>query len=146
MVDDQTQQAAPQDGPAGAAPNKAQEEFAKYQRRMQAQPAGPIPGGVFYANAGPSWAVPPSIAMLPPYAGAPPPPTAGSLTEGLGASLRLGIDLINAALAGGVRILGGFADAYGHEDCGCESCCEPTCCEPDCCDCDCCHPGVGNCC
>ncbi len=146
MLDDPARRAAPQDNPAPAAPNKAQVEFDKYRMRMQAQQAGAAPGGVSYAAAGPSWAVPPSVAMLPRYVNAPPAPPQGSLTQGLGASLRLGIDLINAALAGGVRILGGFSEAYDHEGCGCESCCEPTCCEPDCCECDCCHPGVGTCC
>jgi hypothetical protein len=72
---------------------------------------------------------------------------AGGLAESLGTTARLGVDLLNAVLVSGVKILGGFtgAQAARHE-CGCESCCESECCEPDCCGCDCCHPGVGSCC
>ena len=77
----------------------------------------------------------------------------GGLSEGIGTTLRLGVDLLNAALFNSAKILGGFTGTYGyghHDDggygCGCESCCEPSCCQPDCCGCECCNPGVGNCC
>ena len=106
--------------------------------------------------------------MAPVYIAGPPPPghhgggpggTVGGLAEGVGTTVRLGVDLLNAVLFNSVKILGGFAGAYGYgrQDecgcgcscgggCGCQSCCEPSCCQPDCCGCDCCHPGVGTCC
>jgi hypothetical protein len=142
MAYDQASQSGAAAGP-DTTPNKAQAEFDKYTKRMQAQQAGPAsaaapPGGL-------SWAVPSSVTMLPRHGdGGTSPP--GSLADSIGTSLRLGVDVVNAALAGGVRLLGGFSAAYGHEDCGCESCCEPSCCEPDCCGCECCDPGVGSCC
>ncbi|HEX3754724.1 MAG TPA: hypothetical protein VHV26_06575 [Rhizomicrobium sp.] len=140
MADNKDNQSVPQSG-STPAPNKAQAEFDKYRTRMQggaSAGSGPHPDG-------PSWAVPPSVTMLPRYADEA-AAASGSLADSIGTTLRLGLDVINAALAGGTRLLGGFAGAYGHEDCGCESCCEPSCCEPDCCGCESCHPGVGNCC
>jgi hypothetical protein len=163
-----------------AGPNKAQAEFEKYTQRRRKQAAAgalasesasttrpevaassPFPGG------GLSWAVPLGVGMAPVYLGGPPPgpggpgaggagslgEAVGGLTAGIGTTVRLGVDLLNAALFNSVKILGGFTGAYGyghHEDCGCgyacESCCEPSCCEPDCCGCECCSPGVGSCC
>ena len=141
MADNQGNQSAPQSGSTPAAPNKAQAEFDKYKTRMQ----GGAPAGGSSHPEGPSWAVPPSVTMLPRFADGAASAT-GSLADSIGPTLRLGLDVINAALSGSARLLGGFSSAYGHEDCGCESCCEPSCCEPDCCGCECCHPGVGNCC
>ncbi len=107
----------------------------------------------------PGWAVPPSVAMMPGYGPFGPSGEmagSGSLTHRLGSTLRLGFDVVNAALAGGVRMLNGISDlgygyavsAYDHEGCGCDDCCRDDCCGCDCCDCcePCCHPGVGNCC
>ena len=170
--------------PTAAGPNKAQAEFDKYAQRRRARAAseasapgaapaagpevaasGPFPGG------GLSWAVPLGVGMAPAYPGGPawgptgqdPGDTGdlgdsvGGLIAGVGTTARLGVDLLNAALFNGVKILGGFTGAYGHghdhdHGCGCgsgyacESCCEPSCCEPDCCGCESCHPGVGSCC
>ncbi len=53
-------------------------------------------------------AVPPSVAMMPGYGSFGPSGEAagsGSLTHRLGSTLRLGFDVVNAALAGGVRML-----------------------------------------
>jgi hypothetical protein len=146
-----------------AALNKAQAEFQRYTKRVQGQQGVPVyvmpyPQG---ADAGPLWAVPPSIAMLPHRHGGPGFPSAagagdGSLSQSLGATIRLGVEAINAALAGSARFLNGISDmahgygGSGHESCGCgcESCCEQSCCSQDCCDCcePCCHPSVGSCC
>ncbi|MGR4865700.1 hypothetical protein [Caulobacter sp. LARHSG274] len=157
-----------------AGPNKAQAEFDKYARRRKAQaesgvsaPGSAATGGPKVAASGSfsggtlSWAVPLGVGMAPAYPGGPgmgpggQDPGGGGLIAGIGTTARLGVDLLNAALFSGVKILGGFTGAYDHgrhEDCGCGSgyacgsCCEPSCCEPDCCGCESCHPGVGSCC
>jgi hypothetical protein len=161
-----------------AGPNKAQAEFDKYAQRRRAQAAaagadasaaaiGPeIAAAGFFPGEGLTWAVPLGVGMAPAFPSGPtsgpggPGPggaddSAGGLTASIGTTVRLGVDLLNAALFSGVKILGGFTGAYGHghhEDCGCgsgyvcESCCEPSCCEPDCCGCESCHPSVGSCC
>jgi hypothetical protein len=76
------------------------------------------------------------------------------LGDRLGTTLRLGIDVINMALAGSLRMLGG-AGYGGHEqDCGCQCGCgghtrQESCCGDDCCgsyERDCCTPSVGSCC
>lgn len=144
------------DATTTAPPNKAEAEFAKYaQRRAQeaaATASNPFPDGSL------SWVVP--VGMTPAYPGGPPPggggDGTGGLATGIGTTLRLGVDLLNAVLSNSVKVLGGFTAAYGggHGEergcgggCGCESCCEPTCCEPSCCSgCGCCNPGVGSCC
>lgn len=134
----------PSSSGAAAALNKAQAEFDKYTRRVQAQRAGMVS-----ALGAPGWAMPPSVTMLPRHPGGGGGAAApGSLTATLGDSLRLGLDVLNAGLAGGVRLLNGIAGLTGtdHEGCGCKSCCPPDCCEPDCCGCECCNPGVGTCC
>ena len=151
--------------PPPAAPNKAQAEFDRYSQRRQAQQAAAGPGGAAGPFGGPfpdgglTWAAPFGLGMAPVYVAGPPPGPGGggdgSLTQGIGTTVRLGVDLLNAALVSGIKVLGGFAGGYGqgqHEGCGCgggcgcEGCCEPSCCQPDCCGCDCCHPGVGTCC
>ncbi len=153
--------------PPPAAPNKAQAEFDRYARRRQAQqaaagpPGGPAaaPFGGPFPDGGLTWAAPFGVGMAPVYVAGPPAGPGGggdgSLTQGIGTTVRLGVDLLNAALVSGIKVLGGFAGGYGHGHqegggcgggCGCESCCEPSCCQPDCCGCDCCHPGVGTCC
>lgn len=153
-----------------AGPNKAQVEFDKYaQRRREQAATGPeVAAAGLFPGEGLTWAVPLGVGMAPAFPSGPAPGPGrpgpgdaglgdafGGLTESIGTTVRLGVDLLNAALSSGVKILGGFTGAYGHghyEDCGCgsgyvcESCCEPSCCEPDCCGCECCHPGVGSCC
>jgi hypothetical protein len=146
--------------PDDAAPNKAQAEFEKYMKRMQAQ--GGVPG--FMMPSGevvPGWAVPPSVAMMTGSAGGftQPASSAGSaLGDTLGSTLRLGVDVINAMLAGSVRFLEGVSGAaYGGSGysadgcgcgggCGCNDCCGASCCGTSCCECDCCQPSVGTCC
>lgn len=158
-------------------PNKAQAEFERYTQRRRAKASGE--GAPNAAAPGPlpsenlTWAVPLGVGMAPAFpgglgsgAGGPERRGAGglydsggALTASIGTTVRLGVDLLNAMLSNGVKILGGFSDAYGygaHGHCGCgcgcgsgytcDSCCEPSCCEPDCCGCECCHPGVGSCC
>jgi hypothetical protein len=149
MADNPASQSAQQTNPKPEAPNKAQAEFDKYRKRVQGQQVSMT--GAPFPESGLSWAVPPSMTMLPRYESGPGMMPQGSLFDSIGTSLRLGIDVVNATLAGGVRLLGGFSDAYRHEGCGCDSCrelscCEESCCEPDCCGCECCHPGVGSCC
>jgi hypothetical protein len=154
-----------------AAPNKAQAEFERYtERRAKAAAAGAAPAAAGalpsspFPGEGLTWTAPLGVGMAPVHMAGPHhgpghhgggAAAVGELAEGLGTAARLGVDLLNAALANSVKILGGFTSAYGygHEEgrgcgggCGCDSCCEPSCCQSDCCGCDCCHPGVGNCC
>jgi hypothetical protein len=113
----------------------------------------------------PPWAMPPSFslpqppqgwgAMLPqPGIVQPAPVAVGSIGDRLGSTLRLGIDVINMALAGSLRLLGGYSGhaqhGYGGQ-CGCGGhsgaghCGGHDCChvfEHDAC----CTPSVGNCC
>lgn len=103
--------------------NPAQAAFGKYKSRLAAMPA---------------WAMPPSMGALPGFPfgnhGQQQPHAMGSLTERLGMTLRLGIDLLNAGLASGVSALGSggsMPDWGGHGGgCGCEGnrhgydCCE----------------------
>jgi len=174
MANDETPKPPSIDG-AATPMNKAQAEFQRYMNRIHGQqqrgaPALMMPLGFPpSSDAMPAWAVPPSVAMLPHAPGSPgyfvAIPQAGgtgdgSLAGGLGSTFRLGVDLINAALAGGVRLLSGIsgtAHGYGqqecgHEGCGCpacsQGCCGDECCGNDCCGgCDeCCRPSVGTCC
>ena len=145
---------------SGASARLASRSTSEAGPETAANPASPFAGG------GLTWAVPLGVGMAPVYVGGPPPGAGGQgagrvgglgggLAEGIGTTVRLGVDLLNAALFNSVKILGGFTGAYGyghHDDggcgcgCGCESCCEPSCCEPDCCGRECCNPGVGTCC
>jgi hypothetical protein len=149
MADNQGPPHPPGHGAKPEAQNKAQAEFDKHKRRLQAQEVS-MPGSPFQ-DSGLSWAASPSAFMQPRYVSGPGMAPSSSLVDSIGTSLRLGIDVINAALAGGVRVLGGFADAYRYEGCGCEKCRELSCCEEcycgqDRCGCECCHTGVGSCC
>ena len=84
----------------------------------------------------------------------PAPLAVGPLGDRLGSTLRLGIDVINMALAGSLRLLGG-AGWQGYGQCherhsGCHGGCGGGCGNYDCC-CvfeheGCCHPSVGTCC
>jgi hypothetical protein len=142
----------PEATPATPAPasgaTAAQEAFGKYKARLA---GGPVAMPMM-----PGWAMPPSMGALPVYpAGypyAPPGPERphpmGSLTGRLGMTIRLGIDLLNAALASGASALGGgMAPQEGGHGCGCG--CGGGCgCGHDCCRvmaCDCCRPGVHGC-
>ena len=121
-----------------AAPNKAQAEFDKYTKRRRAQAtastgSSPMPPSAAaaagpQATAGPfpgsglTWAVPLGVGTAPVYFGGPPPVpggpgpggaggpggAVGGLSEGIGTTLRLGVDLLNAALFNSAKILGGF--------------------------------------
>jgi hypothetical protein len=150
-----------------AARTKAQEEFSQYKERAAASgpTAGPRVAIPLAQGGAPAWSVPPAVVMAPPAAGgqgAPAGPGLAGTAQGLGDTIRLGIDVLNAALAGGARLLGGATtlaadlgygagelDGYGHEcGCGhgydgCHDCCD--CCDALGCGCGC-HPGVGSCC
>jgi hypothetical protein len=166
---------APKAPPPGAegSLNRAQTEFQRHVKRQQAQPPGGAPAfmmpvGFFPGGeAMPGWAVPPSVATLPHAPGTagffvPMMPggmsAQGSLIQQLGSTIHLGVDVINAALASGIRLLNGIAGAArgeyecGQEGCGCEACRGSRggcgCCGSDCCGaCEsCCGPSVGTCC
>lgn len=152
----------PKTPPSAESKTKAQAEFDRYKERMGSPQAlnraFVYPVGFEQAAKGvPNWAFPPSVAVLPE-----PPDMRGSLTERLGTTVRLGVDIVNMALAGGIRILGGLASgAYGYGEhawslSSCEACCSS--CDPcetecechNCCgSCGCggrCQPSVGTCC
>lgn len=133
----------------GSGTTEAQQAFGKYKARLAGGPMMMMPPM-------PGWAMPPSMGPLPfyppgyPYApqSAESPHPSGSLSERLGATLRLGVDLLNAALASGAHALGGGMAGYGQWDAhGCEcSCCNP--CGYDCCAVmgqECCRPGAHGC-
>lgn len=154
----------------GRARSKAQAEFEKYKVRLDQAAAGAEPvhgafgppmGFPLSGRAMPGWGYygPPMVPGLPYGAGLPPQLASGSLTERLRISLRLGADVLNAGLAGGLRVLGGLSDVAdwawsaprggcgccgGHaRDCGCECGCG-DCCSTSSCDCGC-HPSVSSC-
>lgn len=99
-------------------------------------------------------------AGMPLYPAAPGMPggdTATTLLGGLGTTLRLAVELLNASLSGGTRVLqelassgiGPYGGCHGSASCcgvSCESCCQPSCCQPSCCGCESCTPSVGTCC
>jgi hypothetical protein len=145
--------------------NKAQVEFGQFKARVGSPPPATgtmsasfgAPFGFTASGPVPAWAFPPSLAALPPTpggAGAVPTPgmMAGSLGERLNTTLGLGLELLNAGLAGGIRLLSGLsgvASGLGahHGACGCGHAEHATC---DCCcvmgahgDC---QPSVGSCC
>jgi hypothetical protein len=72
----------------------------------------------------------------------------GSLTDRLGTTIRLGVDLLNAVLASGASALGGGTSAHwGGHGCGC-GCERGDHCGYDCCEVmagECCRPGVHGC-
>lgn len=144
---------------SGQPANPAEAEFARYKARMSG--AAPMMMPVMMPpGAMPGWAMPPSLAEFAPmpYPAAPAPAqTAASLGAGLGTTVQLGIQLVNALLASTANALGGAAamlpqghEYHHHGHCGCGGDCGGHCgCGVDCCDvfgCGCCHPGVSGCC
>ena len=155
--------------------NKAKAAFAEYKKKMFAPyeagaPAEMKPGGPFgsptmygppsYPFPSPPFQNPmagmhhPSGMPLPPFG--PSPVLRGSLFENLGNLMRLGVDFLNCALAGGIQMVEGFSGTpHGDRDepCGCHpdddyhgycSChhgYRHCCCETECC----CNPSVHGC-
>ena len=154
--------------------SRAQAEFDQYRRRVAATAdtaAAAAPGGfagppAFSIGAGTphGWSAGPTMMAGAPWQGdgpygglglpygampAPPPLPPNSLTDRLRYTLRLGVDVVNATLSGGLRVLGGVSDVAswaggmyasqrgGHSSCGCSDCSTP----PD----PCCHSGVSSC-
>jgi hypothetical protein len=137
--------------------SKAQAEFARYKQRIEASGpaapfASPLPVGAI-----PAWSLQPAFAAAEPQ-GAAGSSTTTSVVQGLGTTIRLGVDVLNAALANSVAMLGGAARAWSSTSCGCacgwscDDCCDCCdCCGYDCCcvmscACGCCEPRVGACC
>lgn len=134
--------------------SKAQAEFARYKERVEtagsAAPfASPLPAGAI-----PAWSLQPGFAAAGASGGAPGTSAGTSVVQGLGTTIRLGVDALNAALANGIAMMGGATRAwsssygYGHEGgcgCGCDDCGYDCCCVMSC-GCGCCEPSVGTCC
>jgi hypothetical protein len=153
--------------PKTTAKNRAQAEFERFKARTGATSAPFVaPLGFTASGPVPAWAFPPSLAALPPTAGGAGggfPVTgiaAGSLGERLNTTLVLGLDLLNAGLAGGIRLLGGLsgvatglgAGAWPGPDAH-HGACDPGHGGHGACDCCCvmgthgdCQPSVGTCC
>lgn len=147
---------------AAAGHTAAKAAFDEYRERMWGA-HGPPPFGPFPPPGISVWpyAPPPPAGDWPPPPAAPARRAAGSgasLLAGLGAMIRLGVDLINTGLQGGTQLLQALSGtpghmaheahggcpgcAVGHHDCGhahghhClygAHCCNP------------CYPGVHNC-
>jgi hypothetical protein len=156
--------------------NKAKLEFEAYKKRLEgagdaatgtsfgqriapvphmAVPAWPWPMGPGgYGPGASSWGPHPSVS--------PANDSSDSLADRLSVTVKLGMDLLNAGLAGGSRLLQGlsamgaqYGYAYGGyhgHGCSCQSCCgeDYGCCQVDCCHLcgasDDCTPSVGSCC
>lgn len=155
--------------------NKAAAAFQRFKAARaealgnESQAAGPAAGTETPAGGtAPTWPFPPSFSLPQPPEGwlgmlpqpgilQPAPQAVGAIGDRLGSTLRLGIDVINMALAGSLRLLGGFnpGNHYGYyhghpghgctcgghgHDCGGYDCCCVF--EHD----PCCTPSVGRCC
>jgi hypothetical protein len=131
----------PAAAPGAAAPgsNPAQEAFGRYRTRLAAYPAAT------------GWPTPPS-AMMPGQMPRSAPHPLGSLSERLGGTVRLSVDLLNATLLGAANMISGMAAerrGYGYScDCGCGRGWHDGRCGHDCCremGVGCCSPGVRGC-
>ncbi len=167
----------PKESPSGSKSDQgrdAKAEFRAYKNRIEQAATTGQASAAFHPGSpvGPQMGFGPwpghSMGLQGPGAGMPSYPvapglqerdTAATLLGGLGTTLRLAVDLLNAGLAGGTRVLQELASSgFGpHDSCGChgcgsscggccEPCCRPSCCQPSCCGCDSCTPSVGTCC
>jgi hypothetical protein len=146
---------------------KAQAEFARFKGQQSA--AAGTGSGAAFASPLPTAAIPAwSLQPPPPPPGpqgygpgpgqgwGPAAPSAGSSTsivEGVGTTIRLGVEVLNAALSSSLGMLTGVGDAVGwgrgtlgYEDhCSCgDECGYDCCCVMGCGGC--CEPSVGSCC
>jgi hypothetical protein len=120
--------------------------------------ASPLP-----SSAIPAWSLrpgpvtphgPPGAAGPGSYAAAPAPSGGGgygAIVDGVGNTIRLGVEVLNAALSGGLQMINGYGYGGGWDSgpCDCEEC--NPCGGYDCCKvmgsgCGCCEPSVGSCC
>ena len=112
----------------GSPDNPALAAFEAYKQRMAGfswgapgfPPGGPwapygppLPPGGFPPP--PGWMPPPFSGQSPPSQGPSFPASGGSWLEGLGTMMRLGVQVLNAALAGGLQLLEGFSGPVGDE-------------------------------
>jgi len=177
--------------PKKSGPTKAQSEMDRFRARQSsdvgssaASAPAPFAGPVQWAFVAPppgaahGWPWPPSVVPMGPPPGLGGPSYPGGAAPGLqgaadtvggrlGSTLGLGVDLLNAMLAGSIGLLQRIGTGYGYapqaygSGCGCSSgcgcgggcgCCDPclTECGYDCCcvlGCGtCCNPSVGSCC
>lgn len=131
--------ATPAAGAAAPGTNPAQEAFGRYRTRLAAYPMAM------------GWPTPPS-AMMPGTMPRGAPHPLGSLSERLGGTVRLGVDLLNATLMGAANMISGMAAdrrGYGYGcECGRGRGWYDGCCGHDCCremGVGCCSPGVRGC-
>ena len=159
----------PASGSKGDQGRDAKAEFRAYKNRIEQAATSGQASASFHAGSpvGPqmgfsSW---PGQSMGPPgqgagmssypaAAGLPERDTTATLLGGLGTTLRLAVELLNAGLSGGTRVLQELAASGSgpHGSCGCHGCgdccggCFESCCQPSCCSCESCTPSVGTCC
>ena len=148
--------------------SKAQAEFARYKRRVEGAAAAEGPAAPFGSplapGAIPAWSLQPALPLAgPPDAGgygwrrapAAGVGATGSLVEGMGTTIRLGVDVLNAALASSLRMLNGVGETvglltWGDDQDSCCDCCghhgHDCCSGMSCGSCGCCEPSVGTCC
>lgn len=152
---------AESDPPTPAAePTPAQAEFARFKndtmqptRGAAAGFATPLP-----TAAVPAWSLAPAHPAPPPSGHGPgwgPAPSSGtgyaSIIDGVGSTIRLGVEVLNAALSSSIVMLnaaGGWGrESYGYADPGgCGGGCGYDCCAVLGAGCGCCEPSVGSCC
>jgi hypothetical protein len=142
---------------------RAQAEFARFKGQQSAAAAAG-PGAAFASPlptaAVPAWSLqPPPPPLAPPGYGppwGPTSPSAGSYTsivDGVGSTIRLGVEVLNAALSNSLVMLTGVGDAVGWgrgtsgygDGCSCGDQCGYDCCCVMGCG-GCCEPSVGTCC
>jgi hypothetical protein len=111
---------------------------------LQPPPPAPLGGPGHGPRPGPPWGPGPAAPFV---AGAP------SIVDGVGSTIRLGVEVLNAALSGSLMMLTGVGEAVewgrgtpGDDDCGYgDQCGYDCCCVMGCGGC-CCEPSVGTCC
>jgi hypothetical protein len=156
--------------PDPAEPNQAQTEFHSYKDRLQ-QPGAGAPSQAA-SGSGASFASPLPTAAVPAWSLRPGPPAPygppgasgpgsygapaasggggyGAIMDGMGTTIRLGVEVLNAALSGGLQMINSYGGGWGSEPCECAEC--NPCGGYDCCSvmgsgCGCCEPSVGSCC
>ena len=142
---------------------KAQAEFARFKNQVEHPGAAATGPGASFASPLPSSAIPAWSLRPGPVGPRAPGPGAGSwgsgapgggggygsIVSGVGTTIRLGVEVLNAALSSSVQMINGYAVGWGSGSCDCEEC--NPCGGYDCCSvmgggCRCCEPSVGSCC
>ena len=141
--------------------SKAQAEFARYKDRVATGTGAPF-ASKLPTSAVPAWSLQRAPTAPAHVAPGPPPPSAdapsgggySAIVGGLGTTIRLGVEALNAALSSSISMMDGVTrpTGWGDDACGCDACtgsCGPSacdCCSVMACGSGCCEPSVGTCC